>query len=62
MALLNEAIWRTQSTDFWVAFKAFGVIPLTMVFAVAQMPLIKRYGIEPATLAESAADEGDLRK
>lgn len=62
MALLNEAIWRTQSTDFWVAFKAFGVIPLTMVFAVAQMPLIKRYGIEPATLAESAADEGDVRK
>jgi intracellular septation protein len=62
MALLNEAIWRTQSTDFWVTFKAFGVIPLTMVFAVAQMPLIKRYSIEPATLAESAADEGDVRK
>lgn len=62
MALLNEAIWRTQSTDFWVAFKAFGVIPLTMAFAVAQMPLIKRYSIEPATLAESAADEGDVRK
>lgn len=62
MAILNEAIWRTQSTDFWVTFKAFGVIPLTMVFAVAQMPLIKRYSIEPATLAESTADEGDLRK
>ena len=31
MAILNEVIWRTQSTDFWVAFKAFGVIPLTMV-------------------------------
>jgi intracellular septation protein len=62
MALLNEAIWRTQTTDFWVAFKAFGVIPLTMVFAVAQMPLIKKYSVEPATLAESAADEGDVRK
>jgi intracellular septation protein len=62
MALLNEAIWRTQSTDFWVAFKAFGVIPLTMVFAVAQMPLIKKYSIEPVTLAESTADEGDVRK
>src|SRR3954462_11794948 len=47
MALLNEAIWRTQTTDFWVAFKAFGVIPLTMVFAVAQMPLVKKYSIEP---------------
>src|SRR5258708_17605697 len=42
MAILNEIIWRTQSTDFWVAFKAFGVIPLTMVFAIAQMPLTKR--------------------
>ena len=30
MAILNEIIWRTQSTDFWVAFKAFGVMPLTM--------------------------------
>jgi intracellular septation protein len=62
MAVLNEAIWRTQTTDFWVTFKAFGVIPLTMVFAVAQMPLIKRYSVEPATLDESAADEGDVRK
>lgn len=62
MAVLNEAIWRTQTTDFWVAFKAFGVIPLTMVFAVAQMPLVKRYSIEPATLAESEADAGDVTK
>ena len=31
MAILNEVIWRTQTTDFWVAFKAFGVIPLTMM-------------------------------
>jgi intracellular septation protein len=62
MAVLNEAIWRTQTTDFWVAFKAFGVIPLTMIFAVAQMPLVKRYSIEPATLAESEADAGDVTK
>src|SRR6201987_5271649 len=34
MALLNEAIWRTQSTDFWVNFKVFGVTPLTMLFAL----------------------------
>jgi intracellular septation protein len=62
MALLNEVIWRTQTTDFWVAFKAFGVIPLTMVFAIAQMPLVKRHSIEPATLAESEADAGDVTK
>ena len=62
MALLNEAIWRTQSTDFWVAFKAFGVIPLTMIFAVTQMPLIKRYHLEPVSLEASEAEAGDVRK
>ena len=60
MAVLNEIIWRTQTTDFWVAFKAFGVIPLTMAFALAQMPLVKRYHQEPATLAQSEADAGDV--
>ncbi len=61
MAVLNEAVWRTQSTDFWVAFKAFGMIPLTMAFALTQMPLIKRHHLEPASLAESAADEGNVK-
>ncbi|MGP9813023.1 septation protein A [Rhodopseudomonas sp. NSM] len=60
MALLNEAVWRTQSTDFWVNFKVFGMIPLTMLFAFAQMPLTKRYAAAPATLEQSAADEGDV--
>jgi intracellular septation protein len=60
MAVLNEVIWRTQSTDFWVAFKAFGVIPLTMLFAIAQMPLTKRYHLEPASLEASDAREGDV--
>jgi intracellular septation protein len=62
MALLNEIIWRTQTTDFWVAFKAFGVIPITMVFAMLQMPLVKRYQQEPATLETSDAREGDIGK
>jgi intracellular septation protein len=62
MALLNEAIWRTQSTDFWVAFKAFGVIPLTMIFAITQMPLIKRYHLEPASLEASEAEAGDVSR
>jgi intracellular septation protein len=62
MAGLNEIIWRTQSTDFWVAFKAFGMVPLTMLFAVAQMPLVKRYHLEPATLEESEAEAGDVRR
>ena len=33
MAVLNEIIWRTQTTDFWVGFKVFGMVPLTMLFA-----------------------------
>jgi intracellular septation protein len=62
MAVLNEVIWRTQSTDFWVTFKAFGVIPITMGFAILQMPLIKRYHLEPVSLETSEADAGDVSK
>ena len=62
MAVLNEIIWRTQSTDFWVNFKVFGMVPLTMLFAISQMPLIKRHYLEPATLEESEAEAGDVRR
>jgi intracellular septation protein len=62
MAVLNEIIWRTQSTDVWVTFKAFGMVPLTMVFAVTQMPLIRRHHLEPASLEASDAAEGDVSK
>jgi intracellular septation protein len=43
LAVLNEAIWRTQSTDFWVNFKVFGVLPLTFIFAALQFPLLQKY-------------------
>jgi intracellular septation protein len=43
LAVLNEIVWRTQSTDVWVAFKVFGVLPLTFVFAALQYPLLTRY-------------------
>jgi intracellular septation protein len=62
MAVLNEIIWRTQTTDFWVAFKAFGVIPITAVFAMLQTPLIKRYHIEPATDEAGDLERGDITK
>ena len=62
MAFLNEAIWRTQTTEIWVAIKAFGVIPLTMIFAITQMPLIKRYHLEPVSLETSEAEAGDVSK
>jgi len=48
LAVLNEAIWRTQSTDFWVNFKLFGFVPLTFAFAALQYPLLMRYAAEPA--------------
>jgi len=47
LAVLNEIVWRTQSTDTWVAFKVFGVMPLTFVFAMLQMPLLKKYDNSP---------------
>ena len=43
MALLNELVWRTQSTDFWVSFKVFGLPVLTILFIVTQMPFISRH-------------------
>ena len=42
--------------------EAFGMVPLTMLFAVTQMPLIKRYHLEPASLEASEADAGDVTK
>jgi intracellular septation protein len=46
LAVLNEAVWRTQSTDTWVAFKVFGVMPLTFAFALLQYPLLTKYSVE----------------
>jgi intracellular septation protein len=43
LAVINEGVWRTQTTDFWVSFKLFGIMPLTLVFSALQMPLILRY-------------------
>ncbi|MHA1547882.1 MAG: septation protein A [Alphaproteobacteria bacterium] len=46
LAVLNEIVWRSYSTDVWVSFKLFGFLPLTFVFAMAQMRLISRYSPE----------------
>ena len=43
LAALNEIVWRTQSTDFWVAFKVWATMPLTIVFAAFQMPVLQKY-------------------
>lgn len=47
LAVLNEAVWRTVSTDLWVDFKVFGIMPLTFAFALAQTPLLTRHAAEP---------------
>ena len=47
LAVLNEIVWRTQTTEFWIQFKLFGVLPLTLVFSAAQLPLMNRHRIDP---------------
>jgi intracellular septation protein len=49
LAALNEFVWRNFSTDTWVNFKVFGTIPLTLLFAIAQTPLILRHGEETSS-------------
>lgn len=46
LAVLNEIVWRTQSDAFWVSFKTFGNLPLTLGFMAAQFPLLKRHMVE----------------
>ena len=49
MAILNEVVWRTQSTDFWVTFKVFGLMAITIVFILIQMPFMNRHMLEQDT-------------
>ena len=46
MAALNEVVWRTQSTDVWVSFKVFGIMLLTILFALLQMPFLNRHRLQ----------------
>lgn len=46
LALANEVVWRNFSTDFWVAFKVWGIMPITLAFTFSQMPLIMRHSLE----------------
>ena len=51
LAVLNEIVWRSTTTDVWVNFKVFGVMPLTLAFGALQYPLLKKYAAEPAEVA-----------
>jgi intracellular septation protein len=46
LAAINEIVWRSFSTDFWVGFKVWGIMPLTIAFALAQTPLILRHEVK----------------
>ena len=58
MALLNEAVWRNSTTDFWVGFKLWGAIPLTFLFAAANIPMMMRHGL--AADADAAQEPGPV--
>lgn len=57
LAILNEVVWRNFSTDFWVAFKVWGIMPLTIGFSLTQVPLLSKYApaAEPDPVPPAAA-------
>lgn len=60
MAVVNEAVWRNSSTDFWIGFKLWGAIPATLLFALANIPMLMRHGLtqdEAASASEPAPVE-----
>ena len=58
MAMINELVWRTQTTDFWVNFKVFGLMGLTFVFIISQMGFIQRNAqeVEPTDYTDQGLD------
>ena len=59
MAVLNEAVWRNSTTDFWVGFKLWGAIPLTFLFAALNVPMLLRHGLTKDE-AEAATEPGPV--
>jgi len=49
LAVVNEVVWRMFSTDTWVAFKVWGIMPITILFTMSQMPLIMKHSLEEPT-------------
>ena len=56
LAALNEIVWRNTTTDMWVNFKVFGIVPLTLLFSLAMVPLIMRYTVQPPDDAKPNVD------
>lgn len=56
MAVLNEIVWRTQSTEFWVTFETFGLPAFLFVVFMSQARLIERYSTNPEVASETTTD------
>ena len=57
LAAVNEVVWRSFSTDVWVAFKAFGIVPLDALFVVSLWPYVKRHWCDEEGAAQGASAE-----
>lgn len=57
LAALNEIVWRTQTDVFWAGFKVFGTMPITILFALSQVPLILRHEVKQPADAPATTDE-----
>jgi intracellular septation protein len=60
MAVANEAVWRNSTTDFWIGYKLWGAIPATLLFALANVPMLMRHGLgrdEAVAVSEPAPIE-----
>jgi len=55
MAVANELVWRNTSTDFWIGFKLWGALPATLLFAIANVPMLMRHGLNADVPKEEAA-------
>lgn len=49
MAIANEAVWRSTSMDFWLGYKLWGAMPATLLFAIANIPMLMRHGLAAET-------------
>ncbi len=58
LAVVNEIVWRSFSTDFWVSFKTFGIMPLTFIFMMSQIGLLQRYQIPESETVEKTSVAG----
>lgn len=56
LAVINEVLWRNFSTEVWISFKVWGVMPLTVLFSMSQLPLLSKYA--PPNEPQTAAAEG----